>query len=46
MLLQFLRNGIKHIDTAELYENEASVGLALARWEGSREDVFITTKCI
>lgn len=35
--------GYKHIDTAMIYENEASVGQAIAEF-GKREELFITTK--
>ncbi|KAI5450688.1 hypothetical protein NCC49_002699 [Naganishia albida] len=34
-----------HIDCAEMYENEESVGLALKELGVKRDDVFITTKC-
>ncbi|KAJ9107816.1 hypothetical protein QFC19_002722 [Naganishia cerealis] len=34
-----------HIDCAEFYANEESVGLALKELGVKREDVFITTKC-
>ena len=40
--------GYRHIDTAEAYGNEASVGRAIDSFlrggNGSREDVFVTTK--
>jgi diketogulonate reductase-like aldo/keto reductase len=39
-----LEAGYRHIDTATMYRNERSVGLALARSGLSREDVFVTTK--
>ena len=42
-----LKRGIRHLDMAEMYGNEKSVGLALERWfkEGNkREDLFITSK--
>ncbi len=39
-----LKAGYRHIDTAELYGNEADVGKALRESEIKRDDVFITTK--
>ena len=36
--------GYRHIDTAQLYRNERSVGAALARSGLPREEVFVTTK--
>ena len=36
--------GYRHIDTAQAYRNEASVGTALRQSGIAREDVFITTK--
>lgn len=36
--------GYRHIDTAEFYANEESVGKALAESGISRDEVFITTK--
>jgi diketogulonate reductase-like aldo/keto reductase len=36
--------GYRHIDTAQVYGNEASVGRALREAGVPREDVFITTK--
>lgn len=42
-----LELGYRHIDTAEMYGNEAEIGRAIARWRlrgGSRADLFITTK--
>ncbi|KAN0077983.1 NADP-dependent oxidoreductase domain containing protein [Tylopilus felleus] len=41
---QALDNGFNHIDTAQLYLNEAEVGIALRESGLSRADVFITTK--
>ena len=43
-LLAALQKGFRHIDTAEFYLNEESVGTALDKWEDKREDVSITTK--
>lgn len=39
-----LRVGYRHIDTAQMYENETEVGQALAASGVPREDVFLTTK--
>ena len=43
-VLWALELGYRHIDTAQAYGNEASVGEALRRSGIPREDVFITTK--
>jgi 2,5-diketo-D-gluconate reductase A len=37
--------GYRHIDTAQMYGNEAEVGEAIARSGLSRDQLFITTKC-
>lgn len=39
-----LKNGYRHIDTAEGYQNEESVGKAIKNSGLNREEVFITTK--
>jgi 2,5-diketo-D-gluconate reductase A len=39
-----LEIGYRHIDTAEMYENEAGVGEAIAESSLDRDDVFITSK--
>ncbi|MDQ6851733.1 MAG: aldo/keto reductase, partial [Actinomycetota bacterium] len=39
-----LELGYRHIDTAQGYDNEASVGRALRDSGVSREEVFLTTK--
>jgi diketogulonate reductase-like aldo/keto reductase len=39
-----LELGYRHIDTAQLYENEWAVGRAIADADVDREDVFVTTK--
>ncbi len=36
--------GYRHIDTAEMYGNEAEVGVGLARGGVPRGDIFLTTK--
>ena len=40
-----LEAGIRHIDTASGYENEAAVGRAIAASGIDRDDLFVTTKC-
>ncbi len=37
--------GYRHIDTAQMYGNEAEVGEAIAGSGLSRDELFITTKC-
>jgi len=39
-----LEVGYRHIDTAEMYGNEAEVGAGLAAGSVAREDIFLTTK--
>jgi 2,5-diketo-D-gluconate reductase B len=39
-----IRVGFRHLDTAEIYENEAAVGEGIAAAGVSRKDLFITTK--
>ncbi len=39
-----LEAGYRHLDTAQAYRNEASVGRALAASSVPREEVFVTTK--
>lgn len=39
-----LNHGYRHVDTAEMYENEAAVGEALATATVDRDDVFLSTK--
>ena len=41
-----LEAGYRHIDTAQMYRNERSVGAAVARSGLPREDVFVTTKWV
>ena len=36
--------GYRHIDTAQMYGNEAEVGRAIAESDVARDDVFVTTK--
>ena len=39
-----LEAGYRHIDTAAIYGNEASVGIAMKESGIAREDIFLTTK--
>jgi 2,5-diketo-D-gluconate reductase A len=39
-----LEAGYRHIDTAQMYRNEAGVGAGVAESGLAREDVFVTTK--
>ena len=39
-----LKAGYTHIDTAQIYGNEVSVGKAIADSDVAREDLFLTTK--
>lgn len=39
-----LNLGYKHIDTAEVYQNEEGIGRAIASSSTKRENIFITTK--
>jgi 2,5-diketo-D-gluconate reductase B len=41
---QALRLGYRHVDTAEMYDNEREVGEGLRASGVKREDVFVTTK--
>ena len=41
---QALANGYRHIDTAAAYDNEETVGKALATSGLTREELFVTTK--
>jgi 2,5-diketo-D-gluconate reductase B len=44
VLVAALRQGFRHIDTAQIYRNEADVGEAIHTSGISRNEVFITTK--
>lgn len=39
-----LAQGFHHVDTAQIYENEAAVGKAIARSCIARDEIFLTTK--
>ena len=41
-----LEVGYRHIDTAQMYDNEAAVGDAIAASDVDREDVFVVTKVL
>src|ERR1700716_3908298 len=41
---QALRLGYRHVDTAQVYENEREVGEGLRASRVRRDDVFVTTK--
>lgn len=45
-VLEAFKAGYRHVDTAQVYRNEAAVGAALLQSGLKREDVFITTKCV
>ena len=42
--LHALKVGYRHIDTAQMYQNEASIGRAIIDSKIPREEIFITTK--
>jgi 2,5-diketo-D-gluconate reductase B len=41
-----LELGYRHVDTAELYDNEEAVGAGIAAADVDREDVFLATKVL
>ncbi|WP_458208503.1 aldo/keto reductase [Haladaptatus sp. NG-SE-30] len=41
-----LELGYRHIDTAQMYENEAAVGEGIARADVPRDEVFLATKVL
>jgi diketogulonate reductase-like aldo/keto reductase len=43
-VIKALDVGYRHVDTAQIYENEAEVGQAIATSSVAREDIFLTTK--
>ncbi|KAE9394314.1 Aldo/keto reductase [Gymnopus androsaceus JB14] len=43
--LEAFKAGYKHIDSAQMYRNEAAVGEAVRESGLNRSDLFITTKC-
>lgn len=44
--LEALKVGYRHIDTAQVYGNEAEVGEAIKKTEIPRKDLFITSKVL
>lgn len=44
MVAHVLRNGYRHIDTAQIYGNEAEVGAGIQQSGIVRSDLFLTTK--
>jgi diketogulonate reductase-like aldo/keto reductase len=42
--LRAISAGYRHIDTAQLYQNEVEVGVALQQCALPREEIFVTTK--
>jgi diketogulonate reductase-like aldo/keto reductase len=43
---QALRLGYRHVDTAQVYENESEVGEGLRASGVNRDEVFVTTKSV
>ncbi|CIV76005.1 2%2C5-diketo-D-gluconic acid reductase A [Streptococcus pneumoniae] len=43
-MLEALKAGYRHIDTAAIYQNEKSVGQAIKDSGVPREEMFVTTK--
>ena len=43
-VLKALEYGYRHIDTAQIYGNEKSVGQAIKDSKIDRQDIFLTTK--
>ncbi len=44
ILPEALKLGFRHVDTAQIYKNEAAVGDVLAKSGIARQDIFLTTK--
>ncbi len=44
ILVAALHHGFRHIDTAQMYRNEADVGAAIRASGIARHDIFVTTK--
>ncbi|KAG6873413.1 hypothetical protein C0995_015838 [Termitomyces sp. Mi166 len=45
-VLEAFKAGYRHVDSAQVYRNEADVGEAVRDCGLPREDLFITTKCV
>ncbi|KAJ6587071.1 Aldo/keto reductase [Mycena vulgaris] len=45
-VLEAFKAGYRHVDSAQVYRNEAAVGAAVKESGLAREDLFITTKCV
>ena len=43
-VIEAIKAGYRHIDTATLYKNEASVGKAVNECGLKREEIFVTSK--
>ncbi|EEB99541.1 hypothetical protein MPER_00766, partial [Moniliophthora perniciosa FA553] len=43
--LEAFKVGYRHVDSAQMYRNEAAVGAAVAEGGLDRSELFITTKC-
>lgn len=41
-----LEYGYRHIDTAQMYDNEEAIGKALARTDVARDEIFLVTKIL
>jgi 2,5-diketo-D-gluconate reductase B len=44
VLVAALQGGFRHIDTAQMYQNEADVGVAIRASGVPRDAIFVTTK--
>src|ERR1700754_5219540 len=44
VLVEALKQGFRHIDTAQIYQNELDVGAAVRTARIARSEIFITTK--
>lgn len=44
IVAEALALGVRHIDTAQMYGNEADVGAGIAQSDTSRDEIFLTTK--
>lgn len=44
VLVAALQRGFRHVDTAQMYQNEADVGVAIRASGVPRDEIFVTTK--